>query len=361
MKVFLAATSLSSTYGGPAYSVSRLASELAATRVEVALWSADGSPGDFVNRSPEVRELAGGLDSALREFGRPDLIHDNGLWRAHNNHLANVARRQRIPRVVSTRGMMEPWAMSHKKWKKMMAWPLYQRRDIISADAIHATSQREAENITRRLAGIYPQVISNGIDLPNASGGQPSGATHGRGNRTALFLGRIYPVKGLPMLVAAWNAVRPEGWRLRIAGPDESGHRRVVERAVERAGLSDAVSFAGPVRGAAKEAEWAEADLFILPSYSENFGLSVGEALAHSVPVLTTTAAPWAMLRDRGCGWSVAPTVEALTDGLRIATSFDSLALHKMGERGREFVSTEFQWRDVANRFKTLYETLIQR
>ena len=105
------------------------------------------------------------------------------------------------------------------------------------------------------------------------------------------------------MLVEAWARIRPQNWILRIAGPDEAGHQKQVERAVSAAGLGEVVSFTGPIEPEMKKSAFFDADLFVLPTHSESFGMVVAEALAHGVPVLTTTAAPWSILRERGCGW----------------------------------------------------------
>ena len=132
-------------------------------------------------------------------------------------------------------------------------------------------------------------------------------------------------------------------WILRIAGPDEAGHQKQVERAVSAAGLGEVVSFTGPIEPHMKKSAFLDADLFVLPTHSESFGMVVAEALAHGLPVLTTTAAPWSILRERGCGWSVDATVDGITEGLRQATSLDAEALRAMGTKGRTLVVAEVQ------------------
>jgi glycosyltransferase involved in cell wall biosynthesis len=256
-----------------------------------------------------------------------------------------------IPRLVSMRGMLEPWAMQHKRWKKRMAWHLYQRRDLASAQYHHATSAKESSGVQRLRLGVPVGVIPNGVDLPLRD-------HHGGLSRAALFLGRLYPVKGLPMLVEAWARVRPQGWTLRIAGPDEAGHRAHLEKSVSAAGLGAEITFLGPLEGAAKSEAFSEAQLFVLPSHSESFGMAVGEALAHGLPVLTTTAVPWPLLPVRGCGWQVAPTVEGIAEGLSGATSLTPAALAAMGANGRELVAAEFGWERVAAQFLQLYGEL---
>jgi len=98
-----------------------------------------------------------------------------------------------------------------------------------------------------------------------------------------------------------------------------------------------------------------------LPSHSESFGMAVAEALAHGVPVLTTSGAPWSLVQETGCGWWVQPTVDGIADGLRHATSLDRETLLKMGEKGRSLVSREFGWKRIANLMLSTYEEVLKR
>jgi len=103
-----------------------------------------------------------------------------------------------------------------------------------------------------------------------------------------------------------------------------------------------------------------DADLFVLPTHSESFGMAIAEALAHAVPVLTTTGAPWPMLQETGCGWRVQPTVDGIADGLLQATSLDRETLRQMGEKGRYLVLREFSWSRVANLMRWIYEDVLK-
>jgi glycosyltransferase involved in cell wall biosynthesis len=357
VKVFLAGTSLLPAYGGPALSVSRLATALTELGIEVGLWAANDSAKTtpFLPPGSSVRRLTGTAFWALDDFGGADILHDNGMWLPHNHRIANLAARYNIPRVVSTRGMLEPWAINHKWGKKRVAWWLYQRRDLKRARCHHATAEAEGRNVQSLGLGVPIRVIPNGVDLPELG----SGAEHRSNQKRALFVGRIYPVKGLPMLIKAWARVRPQGWYLQIAGPDEAGHLVAVKDEVLAAGLSETVSFMGPISGPTKQAALLAADLFVLPTYSESFGMSIAEALAHGLPVLTTTGAPWPMLQQYGCGWWVDPTVDGIAEGLRQATSSDSETLRAMGRKGRAFVKAEYRWERIANQFIATYVSVL--
>jgi glycosyltransferase involved in cell wall biosynthesis len=305
-----------------------------------------------------VKRLTGNAVQALDSFGDTDVMHDNGIWLMHNHRLARLAEERGIPRVVSTRGMLEPWALRHKRWKKRLAWWLYQQRDLKAAHCHHATAEAESNSVRQLCLGVPIRVIPNGVDVPQSRGDSRFRRT--ASEKTAIFLGRLYPVKGLPMLIDAWATVRPVGWRLRIVGPDEAGHRAQLEKAVAVAGLGEVISFAGPLSGSEKASAFAQADLYVLPTHSESFGVAIGEALAHGLPVLTTTRAPWSVLPERGCGWWVDPTVQGVVKGLRQATSLDAASLQAMGEKGRELVAEAFRWESVARQFVTMYEDLIQ-
>ena len=365
MKIFLTATSLQPNYGGPAFSISRLALALADGGVEVGLWASDGSAvaSPLLPATSHVQCLAGTEAKALDGYGEVDLLHDNGIWLPHNHRLAALAEKRGIPRVVSTRGMLEPWALSHKKFKKKLAWRLYQEFDLKQARCHITSGETEARNLKQFALGVPVVTIPNAVDIPEDLAklrqGSPRAAANPRVN-TALFLGRIYPIKGLPTLIEAWARVQPEGWRLCISGPDEAGHQKQVEKAVSVAGLGDEVSFTGPVDPELKTSAFLNADLFVLPSHSESFGMVVAEALAHGLPVLTTTATPWAILREKNCGWWVDPTVDGIVEALHQATRLDPEVLRAMGARGRELAAAEFSWRRIADRMRSTYEDVVR-
>jgi glycosyltransferase involved in cell wall biosynthesis len=357
MKILLTVKSLLPSYGGPAFSVSRLALALAEAGADIGLWACDRSAAmtPLLPAHSRIRPLGGSTTAAMHDFGRPDIVHDNGIWLPHNHRIAALAVAADCLRVVSTRGMLEPWALNHRRFKKRLAWWAYQRRDLCRAAYHHATAEREAKTLRELQLGVPIGVIPNGVDLAAPAADRP---VHEK-TRTALFLGRIHPIKGLPHLIQAWAHLRPSGWRLHIAGPDEAGYRAALEQQVAAASLAEIVRFLGPLDGEAKERAFAEADLFVLPSFSESFGMAVGEALAHGLPVLTTTGVPWPTIAARGCGWSVPATIEGIAEGLRLATSLDSSTLAAMGRKGREFVQREFSWPNIAKQFIIAYEALL--
>lgn len=362
---------LRADHGGPSRSVGALAGATAAqgASVEIVAGRADtdevirpeGVPVHLTDR-PGARQLVRPLAS---RFGRTladalspsSLVHDHGLWLPSNRIAAAVARRQRVPRVVSVRGMVSEWALAQGAAKKRAAWALYQKRDLARADLLHATSDAEAAAIRRLGLNVPIAVIPNGVDLPPDGAPRPTPSDA----RTALFLGRIHPVKGLTDLITAWERVRPAGWRLVLAGPDEDGHQLKVEQAIRDADLADHVTFAGAVRDDVKWALYHSADLFVLPSHSENFGIVVAEALASGVPVIATTGAPWSDLHTHDCGWWTEIGPEALQAALTDATTRLPDQLHAMGQRGRQLIQDRYSWTRAAAQMTEAYAWLFGR
>jgi len=344
-------------YGGPAVSVVSLASALSAEGVDVGVWCPDGSAADIVFKGvPSPCGLSGPLAQAVTSFGTPDLVHDNGIWLPHNHAVAEFCRRSSVPRILSPRGMLAPWARHHKRIKKFLAWHLYQSRDLRTATAFHATSNEEAADVDALSLGCPTTVIANGLDLA-VYGPDPAKATGEF--RQALFLGRIYPVKGLPNLMQAWARVRPAGWQLSIVGPDEAGHKAHLEGLARDLSLGDVVNFEGPVSGEFKVARLRRANLFILPSLSESFGMAVAEAFAAGLPVITTTAAPWSSIVENQLGWWVPPTVDGLAMAIASATSLSDEVLRAMGRRGAAFVGDQFSWSSLCSRYLDLYRSAL--
>lgn len=358
MKVLLATASLDPSHGGPPVAVSRLARALRDAGATVGVLTADRTadrPSPF--KAPGVRYLSGGIAAAAREFGQPDVIHDHSLWDLYHLRIASFAAARGVPRLVSPFGCLQREALRISRFKKKIAWLAYQRRIVNSAQLIHATSQLEVEDIKHLTLAPPVICIPHGIDIPERS--QITSSERSGTRRVALFLSRLHPVKGLPMLIAAWAKARPENWVLTIAGPDESGHGAIVKQAVHDAGLENVVSFLGPLEGVAKDEAFRRADLFVLPSYTENFGIVVAEALAKGIPVITTTRTPWRELDERGCGWCVPPETAAISAALQRAANLDPSALRAMGMKGREWMATDFGWDRIAQQHLEAYGGLI--
>lgn len=289
-----------------------------------------------------------------------DIIHSHGVWLPINYWTCDAGRRLGLPVVLQPHGMLEPWALMHKSLKKRAALAIFQRRDLEGAKIFIATAQKEYENI--RLLGMKQPiaVIPNGVfSIPNESleASKKEKAVF-QDMHTVLFLSRVHPVKGLINLLHAWATVSPSGWRLEIAGPNECGHLDEVIATVARLGIQSSVEYLGEIEGEVKARAYGRADLFVLPTFSENFGVVVAEALAHGIPVITTRGAPWADLETFDCGWWVDIGVDPLVRALREGMALSDDERRAMGARGREYVR-RYDWDDIAQQTIDVYRWVL--
>lgn len=251
--------------------------------------------------------------------------------------------------------MLEPWALEYRRWKKLPVWWLWQRSAIEDAAVLHCTSEAEAQSLRRLGLGNPVAVVPNGVDVPALQHGN----CRSDGYRSVGCIARLHPIKGLPLLLEAWASLRPAGWRLRIAGPDKCGHEEELRAQAQTLGIADSVEFRGPVYGQDKWEFLRSAGLFVLPSYSENFGVAVAEALACGVPVITTKGTPWGGLEQAGCGWWVEVGAEPLAAALEEAMRLTDAQRCAMGERGRRLVQEKFSWPEIARQMKEVYEWVL--
>ena len=288
-------------------------------------------------------------------------MHAHGLWQMNVVYPAWAVRGNRAKLIVSPRGALSSWAMRHGSVAKPLFWAGLQRPALQRTTCFHATAETEYEDV-RRLGFRQPvAVIPNGVDLPDLRAKPKRRGNH----RTLLFLGRLHPVKGVDTLIDAWRLVQDRfpAWRLVITGDDIdavgcSGYGEVLRRRAAALGAAR-VSFTGELRGPAKWKAYEDAELYVLPSRSEGFGLTVAEALAAGTPVVTTRATPWRPIEARGAGWYIDTGTAPLAACLRDVLARDRAALHEMGLRGRRWMSADFAWRDVGRRMARTCEWLL--
>jgi glycosyltransferase involved in cell wall biosynthesis len=253
--------------------------------------------------------------------------------------------------------MLEPWSLKQARFRKQLAFWLFQRRCLRDAACIRATSGLEAASIRQTGCTKPIALVPNGVVLPEDLPRRPP--VHLAQVRRALFLSRLHPKKGLLNLVEAWNRVRPAGWQLWIVGPDESGHRAVVERAVRACGLEQTILFQTEVWGEGRMKLYLDSDLFVLPSFSENFGLAIAEALSCGVPIITTRATPWEQVEKEDCGWWIDIGVEPLVQALTEAVSLPPKELERMGRRGRRLIEVKYRWESIGRKMGEVYEWML--
>lgn len=364
MKQLHVVQSIALSSGGLGFAALHFAKELNRFGVDVMLLTLDssGSRIHLVSDAHPIKALAprcSGYIECILFLSRcisshkPDVIHLHGAWTIGLAVACWLARRNNISIVISPHGCLELWALSHKKWKKRLALFFYQKWVFNSADLLFATAKQELLSI--RALGINSPiaVIPIGIDLPEI----PTYKSYEE--RNFLFLSRIHPVKGLFNLISAWVRIRRSGWTIIIAGPDDGGHLEEVKAKIESLGISGDFKFPGLLYGEKKDEAFLNASVFILPTFSENFGIVIAESLAHAVPVITTTGAPWVELIERDCGWWINPTIDDIASAIESAMDMSPKVLKSMGNRGRELIRQKYSWERIAGSAFEAYEWLI--
>lgn len=382
--------------GGPAVSVSRLATEQARLGHDVAAVSFDerhlgpALPTEGVKRvlvpsgflsvhgrgwSPEFRR------ALMTEARDADVVHNHGLWMWPNAYARKAAVAADKPLIFSPRGMLEPWSLTRSRLRKAVAWRLFEKKNLQAAAMFHATAEPEAQSIRHkaeglRRAGVPIVVAPNGVDLPELSGRPVRKVLEEKfpqlkGRGWVVFMSRLHPKKGIDILLRAWSKQSATGVGssrdketkdlplLLLAGPDLIGYRREVEKMVEELGLADSVVLTGELRGREKDCLLANAEIFVLPSYSENFGIAVAEAMAWARPVITTTGTPWREVAETGAGWWIRPEEAGLTLALTEALALSHDELEAKGAAGRRLVESKYSWGKCAQTLVAAYDELL--
>jgi len=357
MRVLHVIPSVSERSGGPGLAIVPMCRALLAQGIEVVLATTevsqtadcDGVPAIFFEAQlgesfKYSRPLAAWLNANAHHF---DAAHIHAVFNHACVAAARACRKAHVPYVIRPLGTLDPWSMKQKPVRKRVFWSLAGKAMLNGAAAVHYTSQAE-KAATESLLGVNNgTVIPLGIEQPVSTNGVAR-------NRYVLVLSRLHPKKGLDVLIDAFNELvrRPqfEHWKLIIAG-NGPAENALKEQA------SDRVVFTGWVDGEQKEAMLSGASLLVLPSYQENFGLCVMEALARSVPVLVS---PHVNLADEiaagKAGWIAPVEKDALAAALASALSDDD-ELSRRGRAGK-VLSQKYSWERVGSSLVELYKEI---
>jgi len=355
MRVIHVTNSIDKSVGGPARSVPQTCAELASLDIHIKLLtqsSANKVPITETDRFIVSFKNLWGLylyGSRLKHT-EIDLIHLQHIWNPYIQIMAFWAQQKKIPYIITPRGMLEPWILARNPWKKKIALFLYQKKTIKRASYLHATSQMEAENIKKMGFNNPICIIPNGIDL-----NETKQIKTYYGTKKMVFLSRIHPKKGIELLLEAWQNCNTEGWTLEIAGNGEVAYSESLNQTAKHL---ENVRFVGPQYGEAKWNFLRSADVLVLPTHSENFGMAVAEALAVGVPVITTHGTPWEDLETYECGWWIQLSVSNLQRALLKAMQTPAHELELMGANGRKLIENKYDIKEVAKKIKELYQII---
>lgn len=317
-----------------------------------------------------------GIHTALGEqIAAADVVHVHALWEEIQHRGARLCQRLRRPYVLRPCGALQPWAMQQGRLKKRLYLALRMRRNLERAAAIHCTTHAESAAVAGFEFGAPLIVEPNGVDLRQFSGvsreqgrallaqlAARAGAELGH-RKVVVFLGRLHPSKGLDVLVPAFvNSTRAGAAdaMLVLAGPQpDDATVDFVKRTADEAGMADRIVMTGLLARHERAAALVGADLFALTSYTENFGISVVEALAAGCPVIISEHVEvQEMLAGAGVGEVIAQERSAASAALSRWLEDDE---HRRvaGERARTFAAEHFDWDRIAGRWADHYGRLV--
>ncbi len=343
MKIGLTTHHHSPGYGGPFTVISETANYLFKNNIDIRLIFGQDQNTKYNYNYKEI-------------FKSVDLVHNFGIWTPFHIKIFFYAKKLNKKIIISTLGATEPWAMNHKKVKKKIAWNIYQKKILENCNFIHATSELEKKNLVDIGIKTPIKVIPHGVIIK-----QTPKLKINQLKKKALFFSRIHEKKGILELLISWSEINHPNWVLEIYGPaSDQKYLNDIKFNIIKFSLQDKVKILDPVFDMKKKEEiFLSSDCFLLPSKSENFGMSIVEALAYGLPILTTEATPWSILKNNNGGKIIEFSQDNLTKGLRELLNMSDEGLLNMGSNGRNFIIQNFDINNVIHKYIDFYKEVL--
>jgi glycosyltransferase involved in cell wall biosynthesis len=387
MKILMLVPAVGTVYGGPSKSVVELAQALGHHSIEVDLITTNANGSEKLNVPLQTWisetsyrfqyfpywDLKGYKFSLaltnwlFKNASNYDLVHANAVFSYANLPAYWACQQQKIPYLVTPRGMLEPWALSYKAWKKRLYYNLFEKPALQQASAIQTLAKKEAEGVKILDLKAPIVVVPNGVHkqdfetLPEPENFY-SKFPETRNKTLILFLGRIDPKKGLDLLSTAFAKIHTlfPHTHLIVAGQDNIGYLSVVKDYFAQAGCIDAVTFTGMLTGSLKHSALAAANIYVAPSYSEGFSMSVLEGMASGLPCVITTGCNFSEAASAQAAYVVDVNAEELADALTKCLQNPQQA-KQMGNRARQLVFENYTWERVASQLIEIYMSIRKR
>jgi glycosyltransferase involved in cell wall biosynthesis len=304
------------------------------------LWGASFSPSMLLKLWPMIRWA--------------DVVHLTAMYSPPTIPTLLICRLLGKPVVWSPRGALQRWDGSTKPlvkgvWERICNTLIKPGRCFF-----HVTSEVEATASVERMPKAIAKLIPNGVDVPE---GLPDKTWLPDGKLRLLYIGRIHPKKGIENLLQAIKILDDESTTLAIYGSGDDVYTHSLHQLVCKLGLEQSVKFYGHVVGKEKMKAFMQADLCVVPSFTENFGMVIAEALVHGVPVIASKGTPWQEIESRGCGLWIENTPGTIAEAI---CNLDRDLLSVMGFQGRSWIKNEFTWPVIGRQLYNLYESIIK-
>ncbi len=301
--------------------------------------------------------------SFQQRIAEADGVHIHGLWEQSTIEACRAADAAGKPYVLSAHGMLEPWALHNKRWKKLLYAALVERSNVREAACRFALTAAEAGDYRRFGCSGPVAIIPNGVSLPGLRDKELFLEAYPklRGQRLVLFLGRLHPKKGVDLLLKAWIEVAPDyrDTHLVFAGPDAEGTQAQLEAIAAAHKLEGQVTFTGMLHEQMKWSALAAAEAFTLPSHSEGLSMSVLEAMGMGLPVIITRQCNLPEVEQHGAGWTIEPATPSLVQALRELLENSPAVNREIGAAGSRLVEQRYNWAAVARQTAEVYRWVL--
>ena len=389
MRILQIVPSVSLVYGGPSQMVIGLATALAAEGVEVTLLTTDSNgdvgqpPLDVPLEKPIQQDgyeiiyfrcspfrrykfsiaLLNWLGNHSQEY---DLAHIHALFSPISTAAATLARWKNLPYILRPLGTLDPADLRKKKQLKAIYGSLLEKPNLAGAAGVHFTSVQEAK-ISERFGAITKDfIVPLGVKLPEftpeiGQGRSKLGIEVDK--PILLFMSRIDPKKGLDLLLPGLIDLLNQGeeFHFVLAGtnPQDPEYEKKIQEQIQGSELANHSTITGFVGGEFKLALLQDADLFILPSYYENFGIAVAEAMAAGTAVVISDQVHiWQEVRDAEAGWVTKCEVKALTETIKLALH-NREKVKNRGEKARSYATSNYSWQAIAQQMIKVYRGVL--
>lgn len=275
------------------------------------------------------------------------IVHLHSLWMYPSVLLLNLSKAKK---VISTHGMLDSWALNNSKTKKRIALLLFERKNLNSADCIHALCEQEYYDIRKIAPKVPIAIIPNGINLPIEFAINPKRI------KTLLFLGRVHPKKGLENLIDAWLQLNNCEWKLLIVGPDENDYKETIKQKIKLLNLEGSISLLDSKYGIEKEDLFRTVSAFILPSFSEGLPMVILEAWSYKVPVIMTKECNLEIGFEKNAAIEINTSIESIKLGIEKVINSSEDQLVAIGQAGYDLVKKNYTWDEVGIKMNLVYK-----
>jgi glycosyltransferase involved in cell wall biosynthesis len=382
MKVLHIAASLDPERGGPTKVVTELTCALKKKGVDVSIFAPTNNiksmrteilngitvkifPTDLLSKVWPFHSplFTAAIKKAIADF---DLIHIHEIWHHPEYICHKYAKQFKKPYLITVHGVLDSFCLNYKAGKKKIYSALIQKKILREAAALHAVAEEEVKYIAEYVDNKNIFYVPNGLnvtDFENLPDKSELGNLYSqlKNKKVILFLGRIHPKKGLDILARAFSKViqKRDDVCLLIVGPDNENHQRQIIKILDSENVLDKVVFTGTLSGAEKLAAFSGADIFVLPSRSEGFSMSVLEAMSCGLPVVITKECHFPEVEKIHAGRIIDGNVDKLSDVLIELLDNPELC-RRMGKAGRQLIKDKYTWDKVADNMIGHYEEILR-